>query len=150
MARKVFASSNSCNDFMANTKGFMNPTKFAQQRPVIDNQHDSYLKTHLTFLNKPKAKTSHYYTKFADTVTSKIVEMGGIEDTISPIEQSLKTNEIRNLKKREKVEGEVQTKQRRLSPSPSRSNLKNEKLAQNWLNESKMMRQTLLAKLITS
>jgi hypothetical protein len=63
----------------------MTKTQFAQQRPVIDNEHDAYLITHLTFLNKPNAKTAPYYTKFADTVTSKIVELGGIEDTITPI-----------------------------------------------------------------
>jgi hypothetical protein len=56
----------------------MNKTKFADQRPVIDNEHDAYLKTHLTFLNKPHAKTTPYYTKFADTVTTKLVELGGI------------------------------------------------------------------------
>lgn len=73
LAKNVFAASNSCNDFLANTKGFMARTKFAEQRPVIDNEHDSYLKTHLTFLNKPKGKAAPYYTKFTDTVTSKIV-----------------------------------------------------------------------------
>jgi len=31
----------------------MNPTKFADQRPVIDNEQDSYYQTHLIFLENP-------------------------------------------------------------------------------------------------
>jgi len=71
---------------------------------------------------------------------------------ISPIEESLKLNEIKNVKKREKAELEVvaESKQRRLSPCPSFTNIKNDKSTENWINESKMMRQTALAKLITS
>jgi len=36
-AKKKFALSNSYSNFYANSKLFMNPTKFAQERPVIDN-----------------------------------------------------------------------------------------------------------------
>lgn len=34
----------------------MNPTRFAQERPVIENEHDAYLRTHLTFLGQPGAR----------------------------------------------------------------------------------------------
>jgi len=36
----------------------MNSVHFSIQRPVIDNEHDSYLKTQLIFLEKPKAPGS--------------------------------------------------------------------------------------------
>ena len=70
---------------------------FAEQRPVIENQHDSYLKTHLTFLDNPNStlKTKSYYSKQNNVIANKIMEIGGIEDTIGPIEASLNLNEIK-------------------------------------------------------
>lgn len=52
------------------------------------------------------------------------MEIGGIEDTIGPIEASLNLNEIKNVKKREKMEPVSDKKEKRMSPSSSRVNLK--------------------------
>jgi hypothetical protein len=71
----------------------MNPTRFAQERPVIDNEHEAYLKTHLTFLGQPKARgRSEVFDKNSETIARKISEIGGIEDTIGPMENSLNIN----------------------------------------------------------
>ena len=78
-------------------------------RPVIENEHDSYMKTHLMFMEKPKNTgpssdsrliQKEYYDKHIDTVTRKIEELGGMEDTVAKMEGSLAKNEIKNFRKR--------------------------------------------------
>ena len=64
----------------------MTTVKFSLQRPVIDNEHDSYLKTQLIFLEQPKGEsvnTKDYFDKHSENIAKKINELGGIEDTIS-------------------------------------------------------------------
>lgn len=55
-AKSRFATANNFKDFCANSKPYMNTSRFTTKRivPVIDNEHDSYLKTQLMFLEKPK------------------------------------------------------------------------------------------------
>ena len=92
-AKKKFAQNNSFKDFTANSKPHSNAFKIMNMRPVIENEHDSYMKTHLMFMEKPKntgpsssdAKMlqKQYYDKHIDTVTRKIEELGGMEDTVA-------------------------------------------------------------------
>lgn len=51
-AKSKFAESNNFKDFCANSKPYMNPKKMTYQKtaPVVDNEHDAYLKTQLIFL----------------------------------------------------------------------------------------------------
>jgi hypothetical protein len=45
------------------------------QKPVVDNEHEGYLKTQLIFLEKPNNKNisqKQYYEKYYDTITKKI------------------------------------------------------------------------------
>lgn len=73
----------------------MNSIKFALQRPVIDNEHDSYLKTQLIFLEQPRGtnpNTKDYFDKHTDMIAKKINELGGMEDTIGRMEESLSRN----------------------------------------------------------
>lgn len=46
----------------------------ADTRPVIDNQHDVYVKTHLTFLDKPNSssKNEEYSNRFTNVIAKKI------------------------------------------------------------------------------
>jgi hypothetical protein len=46
-----------------------------------------YIKTHLTFLDKPKPSSNNkdYSNKHTEIIAKKIAELGGIEDTIGPI-----------------------------------------------------------------
>jgi hypothetical protein len=53
-AKKKYAEANSHKDLVANSKPFMNNIRFALQRPVVDNEHESYLKTQLIFLEQPR------------------------------------------------------------------------------------------------
>ena len=77
-AKNKFATSNSFKDFCANSKPFMDTARGPKTRviPVIDNEHDSYLKTHLMFLEKPNAgkklNEKEYFDKHIDSVTKKI------------------------------------------------------------------------------
>lgn len=55
------------------------------------------------FLQKPKGGTSptkEYYDKTIDGITKKISEIGGIEDTIGKMQESLTKHEVKNFKKR--------------------------------------------------
>jgi hypothetical protein len=59
----------------------MTPTRFAQERPVIENEHDAYLRTHLTFLGQPGAKKGSKndgFDKSSEVIARKIMEIGGI------------------------------------------------------------------------
>jgi hypothetical protein len=49
---------NTHKDFSANSKQFMNTGRFTQDRPVVDNEHQAYLKTHLMFL-EPKGNNGN-------------------------------------------------------------------------------------------
>ena len=55
-AKHSFATANNFKDFCANSKPYMNKSNLSINRPlpVVDNEHDSYLKTQLMFLDKPK------------------------------------------------------------------------------------------------
>lgn len=80
-AKKKFAGSNTHKDFCANSKPFMNTVRFALQRPVIDSEHDSYLKTQLIFLEQPKGttlNTKEYFDRHTDLIAKKINELGGM------------------------------------------------------------------------
>jgi hypothetical protein len=58
----------------------------------------------LIFLEKPANKRiseKQYYEKHYDTITNKIEELGGMEDTLSKMEETLKKNEMSNAKQRE-------------------------------------------------
>lgn len=73
----------------------MNNIRFAIQRPVIDNEHDSYLKTQLIFLEQPKGSTPNtkeYFDRHTDLIAKKINDLGGMEDTIGRMESSLSKN----------------------------------------------------------
>jgi hypothetical protein len=73
----------------------MTGVRLALQRPVIDNEHDSYLRTQLIFLEQPKGNTlnsKQYFDRHADLIAKKINELGGIEDTIGRMEESLSKN----------------------------------------------------------
>jgi hypothetical protein len=59
----------------------MNPTQYAKQRPVIDSEHDGYLKTHLVFLEQPNTASGSkrdYFSRQTDNIAKKITELGGI------------------------------------------------------------------------
>jgi hypothetical protein len=67
----------------------MGGVRLALQRPVIDSEHDSYLKTQLIFLEQPRGpalKAQEYFDKHADLIAKKINELGGMEDTIGRME----------------------------------------------------------------
>lgn len=89
---------NSYVDFCANSKPHMQNYKYPT-RPVIDNEHEAYLKTQLIFLQKPKnlkgkndITTKQYYDKHSDQITKKIQELGGMEDTLGRMEDTLSKN----------------------------------------------------------
>lgn len=48
--KKKFSDSNSYIDTMANAKPFVPMKSWQTQRPVVDNEHEAYLKTQLIFL----------------------------------------------------------------------------------------------------
>ena len=52
--KKRFDESNSHIDFCANSKPYFRNNGHQNSRPVVDNEHESYLKTQLIFLEKPK------------------------------------------------------------------------------------------------
>lgn len=56
-AKKRFAQSNNYKDTYANSKPFMDKviakSYIKKTQPVIDNEHDAYLKTQLIYLQKP-------------------------------------------------------------------------------------------------
>lgn len=81
----------------------MNNIHFALQRPVIDNEHEAYLKTHLIFLEQPRppATGKDYVDRHADIIARKINELGGMEDTIARMEQSLSKNEVKSFRKKQ-------------------------------------------------
>jgi hypothetical protein len=59
----------------------MNSINFAIQRPVIDSEHDNYLKTQLIFLEQPRTEAlnaKEYFDKHTDIVAKKINELGGM------------------------------------------------------------------------
>jgi hypothetical protein len=95
LAKRKYVEGNSHRDLAANGKPFMAGVRLALQRPVIDNEHDSYLKTQLIFLEQPRGSTlnaKEYYDKHADMIAKKINELGGMEDTIGRMEDSLSRN----------------------------------------------------------
>lgn len=85
----------------------MNTVSFALQRPVIDSEHDSYLRTQLIFLEQPRndLNAKDYFDKHTDLIAKKIKETGGLEDTVARMEESLSANEIRSLKKHQLLAG---------------------------------------------
>jgi hypothetical protein len=50
--------------------------------------------------NNSKVAHKNYYEKHYETITQQIDQLGGIEDTLSKMEETLKKNEIVNLKNR--------------------------------------------------
>ena len=58
----------------------MNQRNFAPTRPVLENEHDIYVKTHLTFLDRPNPSSDNkeYTNRFTDVIAKKINELGGI------------------------------------------------------------------------
>ena len=56
------------------------------------------------YLDKPKSgkkvNEKEYYDKHVDTITRKIKEIGGMDDTVGSMEESLGKYELRNFKKR--------------------------------------------------
>jgi hypothetical protein len=87
------------------------------ERPVVDNEHDAFLKTQLTFL-QPMASSKvskDFADKFSDNISKKIYEIGGIEDTIEPMERSLTINELSNARNKQTIS---KSKERKSSRSP--------------------------------
>ena len=68
----------------------------SKKKPVIDNEHDSYMKTQLIYMqkmkNEYKIEEKDFYDKHMDKTAKKINEIGGIEDTIGNMEDSLRRN----------------------------------------------------------
>ena len=53
----------------------MQKNKLADVRPVLDNEHDAYIKTQLTFLDKTNpspSKNKDFSSKFTDGIAKKI------------------------------------------------------------------------------
>jgi hypothetical protein len=76
---------------MANSKPYnlyrrpTNSSVINNSRPVVDNEHEGYLKTQLIFLEKPKGTNmteKQYYDKHSGQIVQKIEELGGMEDTL--------------------------------------------------------------------
>lgn len=77
-AKKIYASTNPYESSQANSKPLFNSSAKAYLRkgkPVIDNEHDSYLKTQLIYMQKMKSskvEDKEYYDKHMDKTARKI------------------------------------------------------------------------------
>lgn len=146
-AKRKFAESNSHKDFSANSRPFMNNIHFAIQRPVVDNEHETYLKTQLILLEQPKGSNSHtkeYFDRHTDVVAKKINELGGMEDTIGRMENSLSTHEVKSFKKKQVLAGMSREKQSIAQSFQRKASEKN--LGDSWINRSREMRESFMAK----
>lgn len=118
----------------------MNNISFAIQRPVIDNEHDSYLKTQLIFLEQPRGSsvnTKEYFDKHTDLIAKKINELGGMEDTIGRMEDTLSKNEVKSFKKKQVLAKMNQDKKYLFSPEKSVSRVESGRLRDSWINRSR-------------
>lgn len=146
-AKRKYANSSGHRDLLANGKPFMGGVRLALQRPVIDNEHDSYLKTQLIFLEQPKGdlNAKEYFDKHADMIAKKINELGGIEDTIGRMEDSLSRNEVRGFKKKQVLANMSRERKGGLfSPSKGEAD---SRLGGSWVNRSREMRESFIARM---
>lgn len=127
----------------------MNNIRLALQRPVIDNEHECYLKTQLIFLEQPKAgstlNSKEYFDKHTDIIARKINELGGMEDTIGKMEESLSKNEVKSFKKKQVLSS--MSPQRKGLFSPKKQGMGEGRLKESWVNRSREMRESFIAKL---
>lgn len=93
-----------------------------------------------------KIAEKEYYNKHTESIAKKINEIGGMEDTIGSMEESLARNEIRNFSKRSHFVGSSRDANpfRALSRSPTKKNLLNS--GNSWVDRSRSIRQALLTK----
>ena len=52
-------------------------------------------------MSSSKVSNKDFTDKFSGNISKKIYEIGGIEDTIEPMEHSLSINEISNVKNKQ-------------------------------------------------
>lgn len=97
------------------------------------------------FLEKPnnqKINQKQYYEKHYDTITQKIEELGGMEDTLSRMEDTLKSNEISNVKNKSILkEPPMSPKSRLFSQTKSAINPSEITNERSWVERSKQLRQ---------
>lgn len=92
-----------------------------------------------------KITEKEYYDKHTDSVAKKINEIGGMEDTVGCMEQSLARNEIRNFGKRSQFVGNNKDNPFKTN---SRSITKKQQTnsGNSWVDRSKSIRQALKTK----
>jgi len=97
------------------------------------------------FLEKPnnqKINQKQYYEKHYDTIIQKIEELGGMEDTLSRMEDTLKSYEISNVKNKSILkEPPMSPKSRLFSQSKSAINPSEITNERSWVERSKQLRQ---------
>lgn len=105
------------------------------------------------YLDKPKSgkkvNEKQYYDKHVDTITKKIKEIGGMEDTVGSMEESLGKYELRNFKKRAVYAGWTGSGFS-AENNPFKNvggNKQQGEVGSSWSERSKAIRQALMTKL---
>jgi hypothetical protein len=103
------------------------------------------------FLEQPKIggnpNTQEYFDKHTDLIAKKINELGGMEDTIGRMEDSLSKNEVKNFKKKQILAQMNQTRKNLFSPAKTMGRSESGKLRDSWVNRSREMRESFMSKL---
>ena len=96
---------------------------------------------------KETANKKEYFDKHTDNIAKKINEMGGMEDTIGRMEDSLSKNEVKSFKKKQ-VLANMNQDRKYLFSSPPKTIPRAEsgKLRDSWINRSKEMRESFMTK----
>jgi hypothetical protein len=103
--------------------------------------------------NNSKVAQKNYYDKHYETITQQIDQLGGIEDTLSKMEDTLKNNEIVNLKNRSLLNSIHSPKSSfsqtvfSANPSAHKTDQKAQINDHNWLEKSKQLRQQYLSQI---
>ena len=86
-----------------------------------------------------------YYDKHAEVVAKKINEIGGMEDTVANMEDSLSKNELKNFTRRSHFGNSNSNPFRKDNKSPSKKTTKDG--GNSWVDRSRSIREALMTKL---
>lgn len=86
-----------------------------------------------------------YYDKHAEVVAKKINEIGGMEDTVANMEDSLSKNELKNFTRRSHFGNSSSNPFRKDNKSPNKKTTKDG--GNSWVDRSRSIREALMTKL---